>query len=95
MTTVDGSRFVNRTFGPIYGEQLPAYHRLDVRVSKLFPVGAGRLEVYFDVFNAYNRENAEAFNFAVSVTPQGTAVTERGINPLLRVFPTFGARMEF
>jgi hypothetical protein len=95
MTTVDGSQFVNRTFGPIYGERLPAYHRLDVRVSKLFPVSTGRLEVYFDVFNAYNRENAEAFNFAVWVTPQGTAATERGINPLLRVFPTFGARLEF
>jgi outer membrane cobalamin receptor len=94
-TAVDGSQFVARTFGPIYRERLPAYHRLDVRVSKLFSVGNGQLEVYFDVFNAYNRENAETFSYNVSVTPQGNAVTERGINPLLRVFPTFGARWEF
>ncbi len=45
MTAVDGSRFVARTFGPIYRERLPAYHRLDVRVSKSFPVGRGQLEV--------------------------------------------------
>jgi len=95
LTAVDGSQFVARTFGPIYGERLPAYHRLDVRVSKLFPVGSGRLELYVDVFNAYNRENAEAFNYAVVVTPQGRVESERGINPLLRVFPTFGARWEF
>jgi len=95
MTTVDGSSFVGRTFGPIYGERLPAYHRLDVRVSKVFPVGGGRLELFVDVFNAYNRENAEAFDYAVWITPQGSAASERGINPLLRVFPTFGARWEF
>jgi outer membrane cobalamin receptor len=95
MTAVDGSRFLNRTFGPIYRERLPEYHRLDVRVSKLFAVGNGRLEVYFDVFNAYNRQNVEAFNYALSMTPQGSAVAERVINPLLRVFPTFGARWEF
>ncbi|MDH4045263.1 MAG: TonB-dependent receptor [Gemmatimonadota bacterium] len=95
MTAVDGSLFVARTFGPIHGERLPAYHRLDVRVSKLFPVGNGRLEVYLDVFNAYNRENAEAFNYAVSITPEGQVVAERGINPLLRMLPTVGARWEF
>jgi outer membrane cobalamin receptor len=95
MTAVDGSRFASRTFGPIYRERLPAYHRLDVRVSKLFPVGNGQLEAYLDVFNAYNRKNAEAFEYMVWITPEGRAVVERGINPLLRVFPTFGARWEF
>jgi outer membrane receptor protein involved in Fe transport len=95
MTTVDGSPFIGRTFGPINGDRLPPYHRLDVRASKLFPVGNGQLEAYLDVFNAYNRKNAEAFNYTVWVNQEGRMRVERGINPLLRVFPTFGVRWQF
>jgi hypothetical protein len=93
--TINGTVFATRTFGPIYGDRLPDYHRLDVRVARLFPIGRGQLEVFVDVFNAYNRANAEAFDYAVWITPNGQVGYERGINPLLRVFPTFGARWEF
>ena len=92
---VDGSLFLARTFGPINRERLPEYHRLDVRVARLFPIGRGQLEVFVDVFNAYNRKNAEAFNYSAWITPNGRAGYEQDINPLLRIFPTFGARWEF
>ena len=95
MTTIDGSPFISRTFGPINGERLLPYHRLDVRASKLFHVGNGQLEAYLDVFNAYNRKNAEAFVYTVWVNQEGRMRVERGINPLLRVFPTFGVRWQF
>ena len=95
LTTVDGSPFVSRTFGPINGERLPPYHRLDVRASKLFRVGNGQLEAYLDVFNAYNRKNAEAFEYTVWVNQEGRMRVERAVNPLLRIFPTFGVRWQF
>jgi hypothetical protein len=88
-------RSESRTFGPINGDRPPPYHRLDVRASKLFRVGRGQLEAYLDVFNAYNRKNAEAFDYTVWVNQEGTMRVERSINPLLRIFPTLGVRWQF
>ena len=76
-------------------ERLPAYHRLDIRVSKQFTIGNGRLDIYVDVFNAYNRRNAEAFRYDAFITSEGRAVTVRGINPLLSVLPSLGVRWAF
>lgn len=45
-------------FGALRSERLPVYHRLDLRVSRRWPVRHGELTVYADVQNLYDRENA-------------------------------------
>ena len=45
-------------FGPLRSERLPVYHRLDLRVSRRWPVRRGELTLYADVQNLYDRENA-------------------------------------
>ncbi|RKU19545.1 hypothetical protein C6501_01305 [Candidatus Poribacteria bacterium] len=46
---------------PIYGEKnserLPPYHRLDLRVSKVFRFNSWELGIFVELLNAYNRKN--------------------------------------
>ena len=75
--------------------RLPAYHRLDVRVSKDFDVGRGVLQAYLDVFNVYNRRNLRSYGFWPRVdNGQVRTVREDG-EELLPILPTIGFRWEF
>lgn len=46
---------------PIYGEtnseRLPSYHRLDLRVSKVFRFNSWGFGIFLELLNAYNRKN--------------------------------------
>ncbi|HEX6630278.1 MAG TPA: TonB-dependent receptor [Gemmatimonadaceae bacterium] len=47
---------LRREYGPRNAERLPAYHRLDLRVTRYFDVGGGRLAAFLDVFNVYDHQ---------------------------------------
>ncbi|HEU4629967.1 MAG TPA: TonB-dependent receptor [Gemmatimonadaceae bacterium] len=47
---------IHRVYGPRNAERLPPYHRLDLRATRYFDVGGGRLAVFVDVFNAYDHQ---------------------------------------
>jgi hypothetical protein len=50
-------------YSPVFGElnsrRNPTFHRVDVRVEKLWTFDAWRLALYLDLQNAYNSENPE------------------------------------
>lgn len=59
----DGEPVLTPELGPIYGERLPDYHRLDLRVSREWRLRRGRLSVYVDLQNVYDRGNVAGFDF--------------------------------
>jgi hypothetical protein len=54
-------------YQPRYGEQGsvrdPAFHQLDLRVDKRFPIGSGAIGAYLEILNVYNQENAEGYDY--------------------------------
>jgi hypothetical protein len=51
--------------GPLYGDRLPDYHRLDVRLSRSWRLRSGVLTFFADVQNLYDRSNVAGFDVAV------------------------------
>ncbi len=53
---------------PIYAEtnsdRLPAYHRLDLRVSKIFQFSGWKLGVFLELLNTYNRKNLLDYDYS-------------------------------
>ncbi len=94
-TLATGDLVFMQFLGRMNSERLPAYHRFDARLSRHFPLGRGRLSVYLDVFNLYDRENAKSFNYRID----GLGGTQFGVvrttHELLGLLPTVGARWEF
>jgi len=77
---------------PIYGalnsERLPAYHRLDLRISREVWSGLRKTELYVELINAYNHNNVSDYDYNADYTSR-TPVTE------LPLMPAFGFQMEF
>ncbi|MCP4726602.1 MAG: hypothetical protein GY863_16270, partial [bacterium] len=46
-------------------ERLPDYHRLDLRLTRNFKVRNGRLGVFLEVINAYDRRNIRNVEYTI------------------------------
>ncbi|HJQ38437.1 MAG TPA: TonB-dependent receptor [Thermoanaerobaculia bacterium] len=78
--------------GPLRSERLPAYKRVDFRVSRR----VGTFTLFVDVFNALNQANASTVNgFLVEVQSDGTFTTKRIDDPVVGVVPSFGVSWQF
>jgi len=55
-TLRNGLILLHREYGLRNAERLPPYHRLDLRVTRYFDVGGGRLAAFLDVFNVYDHQ---------------------------------------
>ncbi len=88
--------FLDRGFGPLNAERLPAYHRLDLRGTRAFTLPDSRLEVYLDVFNAYNRRNLRGLAWSLRANGDGSFRAARGDGEeQLPIMPTLGLRWVF
>jgi hypothetical protein len=95
VTAPDGSSSVEPVLGPLYGERLPAYHRLDLRASRSWTLARGRLTAWIDLQNAYDRENVRGFSdFSFARDPDGTVRVHSRPVSWGGLLPSFGIRWE-
>jgi outer membrane receptor protein involved in Fe transport len=95
--TGERTNLIQRSFGPLNGQRLPPYHRLDLRLTRNVELHRGRLEIFLDIFNVYNRENIRNFQYSL-LDPEGDGdfITRRDPGQaLLPIMPTFGFRWVF
>jgi hypothetical protein len=91
----NGRIVTTRLLGAWYSERLPAYHRLDLRVTRRFPTQTGGWSVFLDVFNAYDRVNATGYSYGIRSFNGRDFVVARDLNNQLGRLPSFGVRWEF
>ncbi len=95
-TLATGMIYRTETYDLSRYERLPAYHRLDVRVTRSMRVGGGRMNVFLDVFNAYSRHNPRGWDFTPAWNASGGYTLARAAYaPNFGILPTFGASWEF
>lgn len=51
--------------GPLNGDRLPSYHRMDLRASREWELRSSRLTFFVDLQNVYNRRNLAGFDLKV------------------------------
>ena len=91
----DGSLAIQPVIGARNAERFPAYHRLDLKVSRHAHMRRGRLSFYLEVINLYDQKNVccvDEFRF----TPQadGSVRTIRDYDYWLGILPTLGVVWE-
>lgn len=90
----NGRRAVQRVLGAPYAERLPAYHRLDLRVTRRWTPRWGEVRAFLDLFNAYDRVNL--LGYSTSPVVQGTQVeARREVKDLLPFVPSAGVEVNF
>jgi hypothetical protein len=90
-----GANWWDREFGEVRAQRLPAYHRLDLRLTRDFQVHGNQLHAFLDLFNVYNRTNLGSFNYDGNYVDNQLLVTELNGQEMLPFLPTFGLRYEF
>lgn len=90
-----GRAFWTRTFGPVREAKLPAYHRLDVRVTRDFTVQGNTLHAFVDLFNLYDRTNLAGYEFGGTFENGRVTMERRDGQTMLPLLPTIGFRYEF
>ncbi len=80
--------------GPLYGERLPTYRRLDLRASRRFGLRRGELELFFDIQNLTDADNVRGFDVDFETEGDQAQVDE---TPKLwaGLAPSFGIRWAF
>jgi outer membrane receptor protein involved in Fe transport len=61
----DGEAVLIPVLGPLYGERLSDYHRLDLRASRGWRWRGAAGELFIDIQNLYNRRNLGGFDFTI------------------------------
>jgi hypothetical protein len=82
-------------FGPLNSERLPAYHRLDLRATRRFQLRRGVLDVYVDLFNAYNQQNLRSYDYGLRYLNQRNMYVREPDEEMLPFLPSIGFRWEF
>ncbi len=80
--------------GPLYGERLPTYRRLDLRASRRFDLRRGELEVFLDVQNLTDAANVRGFEVSFE-SDGGEAEIEQERKLWIGFAPSFGVRWAF
>jgi hypothetical protein len=93
-TLSDNRILAQRVYAARNAERLPAYHRLDLRVTRDVVFGTQRLSIFGDLFNVYDRANARAYDQVVSVFQDKVIYTQR-VDKLMPRLPSFGVSWEF
>ncbi len=76
--------------GALASDRLSDYHRLDLRLSRTFDLRRGRLQLFFEVQNVYDRKNLGGFDLAVD---DGVLVADPELST--GILPSAGVRWEF
>ncbi|MCB9208873.1 MAG: TonB-dependent receptor [Ignavibacteriales bacterium] len=77
--------------GEIHSKTLPAYKRVDLRVSKTFKYENSDLDIFIDVSNIFNFKNV--FNYKYDTPGYGKPSVEEVL--LWPIIPSFGIRWQF
>jgi TonB dependent receptor-like, beta-barrel/Carboxypeptidase regulatory-like domain/TonB-dependent Receptor Plug Domain len=93
--TVGSSLWVSRNYGPYNASRLPAYHRLDVRISREARTRRGRVLFFIDVYNLYGRKNARTLVPYLYSINNGKPEIRVETDTLLPRLPSFGIQWEF
>lgn len=94
----DGSEVIDvqrRGFGPYNANRLPSYHRLDVRITRDFDFDRSRLQLFLDVFNAYNRTNLRGYQWWLRGSNGSYSAQRSTGEEQLPILPTIGFRWIF
>lgn len=92
----DGSQEIVRMLGPRNAERLPAFHRLDLRLSRAVPTKRGTFKLFLEVFNVYDRDNVCCFDdINYFVQRDGSVRVVKEEENWLPILPSFGFSWEF
>jgi outer membrane cobalamin receptor len=90
-----GALHVESMPGEINHLQYPAYHRLDLKVSRNFVTSKGRASAFFEVRNVYYHKNVRAYEYTIFIRSLNSYFVIKKEKLWLPIIPSFGITWDF
>ncbi len=74
----------------LYSSRLPAYQRLDVRLTRRYKTARGDIRLFLELINLANRENVFAYDYEVKAAADGTSFLQREAESWFPLLPSVG-----
>lgn len=81
--------------GPPMGNRYPIFHRLDIRLTRTFETRRGRISVFAEVMNLYDRKNIRAYEYDLQFVGPEMAELDRDSISFLGFTPSIGFSWRF
>jgi outer membrane cobalamin receptor len=88
-STVAGTIY-NVGIDELGGARYPDFHRLDVRLSRYFHMSSGRVTVFLELINLYNRKNIRTYSYEFDCETYNYCVLKWDEEYWLRLIPSVG-----
>ena len=95
ITPPNGSVQYRVAYGEINSERYPAYHSLDLKVNRYFDTAHGRVSLFLECVNFYNRKNVKSYFFEDERAANGVIVFVQKADYWLPRLPSLGVSWEF
>ncbi|HWA08317.1 MAG TPA: carboxypeptidase regulatory-like domain-containing protein [Opitutaceae bacterium] len=90
----NGTATYSWVYGPVNAQRTPAYHRLDLRATRVYRLRRGSLRVYADIFNAYSHANVDGYDHTAAIV-NGQLVVKKEPLTMFPFLPSAGVSWEF
>ncbi len=74
----------------IYGERLPHYHRLDMRMTRRWSTSRGDWRLFFELVNVTNHANVFGYDYRKEISGNGSFVLVRDDERWFTILPSLG-----
>jgi len=74
----------------LYSSRLPAYYRLDARVTRRYATDRGEVRVFFELINMTNRENVFAYDYEKAIDDNGNFYLNQEGETWFPLLPSLG-----
>jgi len=89
-TTEDGTKYAYEYVDELYGAKFPAFHRMDIRLNRIFRTSKGRIATYLEFINAYNHKNVRTYDTWITSDGQGNFHHVREAEYWFNLLPSLG-----
>ncbi len=89
-TLPDGRVYVYEEAGQPYGRNYPAFHRLDLRLSRQFDLSKGRISAFVEMINLYDHGNVRAYEYGLIRLPNDELRQTQSPEYWFRLLPSVG-----
>lgn len=84
-----------KKYGEANSERYPAYHSLDVRLTKNYQFKRFSLSLYLQIMNIYNHKNVHEYSFEEMTDSEGNIYYQKIEEHFLPILPAFGINAQF
>lgn len=92
---VAGFRSLSLKTGRPSVNRLPAYHRLDLRLTRTIYFDKATMRIFLDVFNVYNRKNIQGYIYNPVFDGDRQVTTKKKAQTQIGLTPNLGIALEF